>query len=247
MYSDAIGAERMGNSEVSHFETDSIEVGAQNWTDNILDEFKQRRGYDPHPWLPALTGVVIKSPADTDRFLWDFRRTIAQFIAENHYGEISDEFHRHGMKSYGEALEFHRPTLGDDMEMRSKMDIPMGAMWTYAESDGLQSDYVPGSGVPSYVICDSCGFKIFLSDYIADLRGAASIAHIYGQNLVGAESMTSNGPAWGYYPGNLKRIADLELALGVNLFMIHESSHQPVVDKSAWDHAWKLWPDVYPE
>src|SRR5208283_2772930 len=57
-------------------------------------------------------------------------------------------------------------------------------------------------------------------------------AHIYGQNLVGAESMTSNGPAWGYSPGNLKRIADLELALGVNLFMIHESSHQPVIDKA---------------
>ena len=61
---------------------------------------------------------------------------------------------------------------------------------------------------------------------LADLRGAASIAHIYGQNLVGAESMTSNGPAWAYFPGNLRRIADLEFALGVDRFIIHESAHR---------------------
>ena len=67
--------ENMGKDGISYLLTDSIEVGPQNWTDHILDEFKQRRGYDPHPWLPALTGVVIKSTADTDRFLWDFRRT----------------------------------------------------------------------------------------------------------------------------------------------------------------------------
>jgi hypothetical protein len=208
MYSDAVGASMMGSSGISHLLTDSIEVGPQNWTDNILDEFKQRRGYDPHLWLPALTGVVIKSPADTDRFLWDFRRTIAQLIAQNHYGEISDGLHRHGLTYYGEALEYHRPSLGDDMEMRSKTDIPMGAMWTYAEKDGPQPTYV------------------------ADLRGAASIAHIYGQNLVGAESMTSAGPAWSWCPGNLKRVADLQLALGVNRFLIHESTHEPVLDKA---------------
>jgi hypothetical protein len=65
---------------------------------------------------------------------------------------------------------------------------------------------------------------------VADLRGAASVAHIYGQNLVGAESMTSRGPAWGYSPNKLRKVADLEFALGVNRLEIHESSHQPVAD-----------------
>jgi len=66
--------------------------------------------------------------------------------------------------------------------------------------------------------------------YLADVRGAASVAHIYGQNIVGAESMTSRGPAWSFSPGSLKKVADLEFALGVNRFEIHESAHQPVVD-----------------
>jgi hypothetical protein len=206
MYADTIGASEMGKSGISYMLTDSIEVGPQNWTDNMLEEFEQRRGYDARPWLPALTGIIIKSTSDTDRFLWDFRRTIGQLIAENHYGEISDDLHAHGLSYYSEALEFHRPSLGDDMEMRSKADVPMGAMWTYA-------------GSPSPEV-----------DYISDLRGAASVAHIYGQNLVGAESMTSRGPAWSFSPNSLKKVADLEFALGVNRFEIHESAHQPVAD-----------------
>jgi len=206
MYADTVGPGKMGSNGISYLLTDSIEVGAQNWTDNILKEFEQRRGYDPRPWLPALTGVMIGSTADTDRFLWDFRRTLGQLLAENHYGEIADDLHSHGMSYYGESLEYHRPSLGDDMEMRSRTDVPMGAMWTYAGS--------PGPDI----------------DYVSDLRGAASVAHIYGQNLVGAESMTSRGPAWSFSPNTLKKVADLEFALGVNRFEIHESTHQPVPD-----------------
>ena len=56
------------------------------------------------------------------------------------------------------------------------------------------------------------------------------MAHIYGQNIVGAESMTSRGPAWSFSPNSLKKVADLEFALGVNRFEIHESTHQPVAD-----------------
>ena len=206
MYADTVGGSKMGKDGISYMLTDSIEVGPQNWTDNMLDEFQKRRGYDARPWLPALTGVVIKSAADTDRFLWDFRRTIGQLLADNHYGAISEALHAHGINYYGEALEMHRPSLGDDMEMRSKTDIPMGALWTWAGAPGPESTY------------------------LADLRGAASVAHIYGQNIVGAESMTSRGPAWSFSPKNLKTVADLEFSLGVNRFEIHESSHQPLAD-----------------
>ena len=42
--------------------------------------------------------------------------------------------------------------------------------------------------------------------------------------------MTSRGPAWSFSPNKLKKVADLEFALGVNRFEIHESSHQPLAD-----------------
>jgi hypothetical protein len=37
---------------------DSWEAGMQNWTDDMLNEFKKRRGYDLTPFLPFLTGRV---------------------------------------------------------------------------------------------------------------------------------------------------------------------------------------------
>ncbi|MGH9604979.1 MAG: glycosyl hydrolase [Terracidiphilus sp.] len=206
MYADTVGPSTMGKAGISYLLTDSIEVGPQNWTNNMLSDFERLRGYDARPWLPALTGTIIESTADTDRFLWDFRRTLGQLLAENHYGEIASDLHAHGMRYYSEALEMHRPSLGDDMEMRSHADVPMGAMWTYLPDAGPDPTY------------------------FADLRGAASVSHIYGQNLVGAESMTSRGPAWSWSPKTLKKVADLEFALGVNRFEIHESTHQPVPD-----------------
>lgn len=207
-YRDAVGPARMGSHGITHLLTDSVEIGSQNWTDHMLPDFQRLRGYDAKMWLPALTGVVIGSTEETDRFLWDYRRVIAQLFAQNHYAVVADELHKHGLRYYGEALEFRRPSLGDDMEMRSHADIPMAAMWTFAEQGGPNPTYV------------------------ADVRGAASVAHVYGQNLVAAESMTAGPPPWTWSPNLLKRVADLEFALGVNRFEIHESTHQPLVGKA---------------
>ena len=41
------------------------------------------------PWLPVLTGRVVESAEASDRFLWDFRKTIADLTAENHYDQIT--------------------------------------------------------------------------------------------------------------------------------------------------------------
>jgi hypothetical protein len=67
--------------------------------------------------------------------------------------------------------------------------------------------------------------------YNADIRESASVAHIYGQNLVAAESMTAASGAWAWSPATLKPTADKELAMGLNRFVIHTSVHQPLLDK----------------
>jgi len=67
--------------------------------------------------------------------------------------------------------------------------------------------------------------------YNADDRESASVAHIYGQNLVAAESMTAAAAPWAWSPSTLKPTADQELLNGINRFVIHESAHQPLVDK----------------
>ena len=75
--------------------SDSIEAGPQNWTERILRAFHAReRGYDPLPWLPALAGYLVGSAAESDRFLFDYRRTLAELFADEYYGTLSAEAHR---------------------------------------------------------------------------------------------------------------------------------------------------------
>lgn len=207
MYADAAGADLIGRRGVRALLTDSIEVGAANWTPQILAQFQRLRGYDPRPWLPTLTGAVIGSRAQSDAFLYDYRRTLADLLASEHYATVATVAHEHGLKVYGEALEDRRPMLGDDLAMRSHTDVPMSALWTYLPQSGPKPTY------------------------IGDMRGAASVAHVYGQNLVAAESLTAAFSPWAFAPHDLKKFIDLEFVSGVNRPVIHTSVHQPLDDK----------------
>lgn len=205
-YEQAAGKDLVGAHGVRALVTDSIEVGSSNWTPRLLDQFRRLRGYDARPWLPALTGVVIGNRARTDAFLYDWRRTLADLLAGEHYGTVAAVARERGLKVYGEALESARVTLGDDMAMRSHATVPMAAMWTYSPEFGPNPTA------------------------IADMRGAASVAHIYGQNLVAAESMTSAMAPWAFAPSDLRPMIDTEFANGINLPVIHTSVHQPLDD-----------------
>lgn len=184
--------------------SDSIESGPQNFTDLLRRRFTKRRGYDPLPWLPTLAGYVVAGAARSDRFLWDYRRTLTELLASEYYGTLGAEARARGMRYYAEALEDHRPQLGDDLAMRSHADVPMGAMWVYDA----------GTGAPA-------------PTYLADLKGASSVAHVYGKSFTGAESLTAFHRPWSYTPRRLKHVADLEIALGVTRFCLHTSPHQP--------------------
>jgi hypothetical protein len=198
----------MGKRGLQYVINDSWEAGTQNWTDNLPAEFKKRRGYDMQPWLPVLTGRVIESSEASDRFLWDFRRTLSDLLAEYHYDLLEAMLKERNLGHYGESHEEGRAFVGDGMEVKRRNDVPMSAMWTQ----------LPGVNAEQY-------------GYDADIRESASVAHIYGQNLVAAESLTAGSAAWAWSPETLKPTADKELAMGLNRFVIHTSVHQPLTDK----------------
>jgi len=205
-YAAFLGAPLMGRHGLAAMVNDSWEAGAQNWSEGVPAEFARRRGYDLHPWLPALTGQIIGTVADTEGFLWDYRKTLGEMLADNHYGQINDSLHARGLQHYGESHESGRAFIGDGMDVKRGNDVPMSAMWV--------------GGFARQEVFD------------ADIRESASVAHLYGQNLVAAESLTSGGPAFGYAPVDLKLTADRELADGLNRFVIHTSVHQPLVGKA---------------
>jgi hypothetical protein len=186
-----------------YFLMDSWEAGLENWTEDMIGEFKRRRGYDLTPYLPVLTGRIVGSADVSDRFLWDFRRTIADLLAENHYGAAAQYLEKRGIGLYAEAMGTGSPTTGDGLQNKGQVAIPMGEFWLH----------------------DS-------PDYSSDMREAASAAHIYGKNIAAAESFTSMPafPMWGQSPFDLKPRADRAFSFGINRIVFHESAAQPFVD-----------------
>jgi hypothetical protein len=208
-YKEAVGADMMGKRGIRYIINDSWEAGSENWTPEMVAQFKKLRGYDPLPWMPVLTGRVVESAEASDRFLWDFRKTIADLIATEHYGVLETVIRKRNMGHYGESHEGGRAFVADGMEVKKYNEVPMSAMWT--TRPGVNPEQF-GSN--------------------ADDRESASVAHIYGQNLAAAESMTAAEAPWGWSPATLKPTADQEFLNGINRFVIHESAHQPLVGKA---------------
>lgn len=190
---------------------DSYEAGIANWTPRMRQEFRARRGYDLWKWLPALAGVVMKDGTTTDKFLFDYRRTISDLTEQNLFQTVAEEARKRGLTSYIEGHETCRVLETDGMSIKGKATYPMGAMWAIEQIMGYRGvDY---------------GKE-------ADTHETASVAHIFGQNIAAAESMTSNGKdgkglAYSLWSGCLKPVADLEFANGINRIVIHCSDHQP--------------------
>ena len=210
MYHDAAGG-LMGEHGLQYLLIDSYEAGWETWTPRMAEEFEARRGYSPMPWLPVLTGQVVDSAERSEQFLWDWRKTIGELIADNLYAEVERVAAERGLRCYYESHENGRLYLVDGMDAKKKAAIPMAAHWAAENAGG--ADFTMAE---------------------CDIRESASVAHVYGQNLVACESFTSNGlenRAYTFYPGNLKSVADHAMASGVNRFVIHESAHQPVDDK----------------
>jgi hypothetical protein len=208
-YKDATG-DLMGSRGLGYMVIDSYEAGQETWTAKMAEEFQQRRGYPLWPWMPVLTGQIVQSSDESERFLWDWRKTISELIVENHYDQLTDILARYGMKRYSESQENGRLYIVDGMDVKRKAAVPMSAIWAYT------------------------GFGSTFEMAQADIRESASVAHIYGQNLVAAEALTAlglGGNAWAFSPERLKPTADLAMASGLNRFVIHTSIHQPVDDK----------------
>jgi hypothetical protein len=184
---------------LNHFLIDSWEAGQQNWTDDMIAEFTRRRGYDPTLFLPAMAGYVVGNAETSDRFLWDFRRTLADMFAENHYATMVELLHRDGLQVYSEASGVSLEIPEDTLLTKSKVDIPMGEFWMRDLHPRLM--------------------------YLQDVRGAASAGHIYGKPIIAAESFTGGGYE---SPFALKKTSDYWLAQGINRLVFHTSAHQPL-------------------
>jgi len=184
---------------------DSYEAESQNWTRGFEKEFERRAGYPIRPWLPALAGRVVGSVGETERFLSDFRRALADSFAENYAGTLQRKCHELGLRF---CLE---PYGNGPLETESYArycDVPMCEFWSGAE-----------------------GFRAEVNDPIAGAKTVVSAARKWNKRLVGAEAFTTaagkNSGRWMTTPFSMKCQGDAAFAEGVNRLYIQCFCHQP--------------------
>ncbi len=104
---------------------DSYEVGPQNWTDLMPQEFRELRGYDLKRYLPIFSGRFVRDSATSERFLEDFRRTVSDLYAK-YYGNYFRE------KTNADGVQFELEPYGgpfDELLQGRAADVVMGEFW----------------------------------------------------------------------------------------------------------------------
>ncbi|WP_168441993.1 glycosyl hydrolase [Pontiella desulfatans] len=192
---------------------DSYETGQQNWTKGFENDFRRRMGYDMIKLLPAVTGRVVNDLDFTERFLWDFRRVIADMWTENYFGHFAEMCHKNGLVLSCEP--YGKPGNMDDFAVADVVDIPMGEWW--ARSAG--------------------------GPFISSSKMAASAAHTNGRRFVGAEAFTAGRmeAAFVNHPYALKAQGDYFFCQGINRYIFHTFVHQPWGDDALPGMTMAVW------
>jgi hypothetical protein len=112
---------------------DSWEVGSQNWTPLMREEFRKRREYELWKFLPVLTGRVVDNVGETERFLWDFRQTISDMLVENYAGEVRRLANERGIRL---SIEAYGNGPFNELAFASQADEPIGEFWGWTKYRG---------------------------------------------------------------------------------------------------------------
>ena len=181
-------------------EIDSFEAGLQNWTAKLPADFERLNGYSILPWLPALTGRIVGDVEQSNRFLFDFRRTLAELMADNYYGRMEQRANAAGLDFYAEG---YGPGPFDELQVSGRAQVPMTEFWTRT----------PWT--------DNRTVKMVAS--AAHVYGKPVVA---AEAFTG-EAETSR---WSDYPYAMKALGDLMFSQGFNQIFFHRDAHQPNVN-----------------
>ena len=216
---------------------DSLEVEAETyWTDNVLSEFRKRRGYDLTPWLPFIEtpgrgnpyGPYESAPwfdgANAERVRKDYLQTVSDLWIDNFFAPLGEWLHKRGLKA---RVQAH--------------GAPVDLLKAYGLADIPETEQLFADGRTEF------------------LKAASSAAHVYGRELVSAESFVHFGLAYKSTPESLERDVNRLVRAGVNEIVYHgfpyvyldrpEPGWHPFVDPASFsdhfnDHNLKIWPAI---
>ncbi|MFC4722280.1 glycosyl hydrolase [Geojedonia litorea] len=194
----------IGDGKLHGLLIDSWESHVPTWTINsedMFNEFEQRRGYSMKLYLPATMGYIVESPEITTKFLRDLRHTMDEVYIDNFFKHFATVAHDMGAEVYTEGAGGEVLPI-DPMRYYGVSDIPMTEFW-YPSAPSAQNEYAK----PIY--------------------NAASASHLYNKPILAAEACTQVGVKWNEHPFSVKYLIDYNFTKGVNHLVFHTFSHTP--------------------
>ncbi len=209
------------------FFTDSMELEGCNWSDDLAEEFKKRRGYDIFPYLPftmfkvGRLGAVVdenygaaKTPEFAEiikRVRFDFELTKAELLKER-FTDTYLEWCR-DLKVKSRAQAYGRGFF--PLESSLGYDIPEGESWTTnwlkhkIGEEMPDEDYRRGRG------------------YTMINKFVSSAAHLSGKRVVSCEEMTNTYIVFNATLELLKTGSDQSLLSGITHSIWHGFNYSP--------------------
>lgn len=178
---------------------DSWEAGKQNWTADLPQFFKEHRGYDLTSYMLAMTGRIVGGVHETERFLWDMRRTHTDMFNANFLSYFKERAAKHNLKF---AAEPYGDGNFESLEYAEHLDFPMSEFWIH---------YIYGGVVTSK---------------LAASTGHLWNRSIVGAECFTGTPFNSKCTE---HPYAMKALGDYMMTVGVNRFVYHVYSHQPYV------------------
>jgi alpha-L-rhamnosidase len=199
---------------------DSLEVRAYLfWSDDFLQQFRQRRGYDLTPYLPLLredAGVngaampLYDIPGIGDHVRRDYWQTVSDVMIDNFYSPFIQWAAKNDLQS---RIQAHgSPT--DWLRVYGRASIPE----TENLYDGGRYDF---------------------------LKMASSAADLYGRKIISSESFVWTGKAYQTTPEKIKRYADELFTAGINEIIYHGYPYEYMDRPFPGWHPFALVPGTY--
>jgi hypothetical protein len=191
----------LGPSALKQLYLASYEVRGLVWTPDLLEQFRRYRGYDMKPFLPVLSGAVVVDDAVTQRFIYDYRKTLGDLLVDAYYRAAVEAAHEAGIGVESEAGGPGPPIH----------QVPVDALKALGAIDEVRGEFWPRR--PD-------AHRLWV------VKEIACAAHIYGKRRVHMEAFTTTHH-WQDGPSDLKPSADRAFCEGANHMVWHTCAHLP--------------------
>ena len=191
----------LGQTALKQLYLASYEVRGPVWTPDMCERFQHYRGYDVRPYLPVLSGNIVTSDEITQRFIYDYRKTLGDLLVDAYYRAAVEAAHAAGL-----GIESEAGGPGPPIHQ-----VPVDALEAQGAIDEIRGEFWP---------------KRPLAHRLWVVKETACAAHTYGKRRVHMEAFTSMHH-WQDGPLDLKPSADRAFCEGTNHFVWHTASHMP--------------------